>query len=97
MLATCWGCQDEGIHVPVLRKRCRGLGGRWGGDDGEEASLVQVAQKGAGGSGDGAHGAPRCVRNWTGKSLCTEKSWIGQKVSSGFSLTAYRKIRVNPI
>ena len=76
--------------MPVLRKRCRGLGRRWGGDDGEEASLVQVAQKGAGGSGDGAHGTPRCVRNWTGKSLCTEKSWIGQKVSSGFSLTAYR-------
>ena len=20
MLATCWGCQDEGIHVPVLQE-----------------------------------------------------------------------------
>ena len=63
MLATCWGCQDEGIHVPVLRKRCRGLGGRQGGDDGGEDSVIQVAQKGTGGSGDGALGAPRWVRN----------------------------------
>lgn len=50
--------------MPVPRKRLQrtGRGGGVGTMVGE-ASLIQEAQKGAGGSGDGAHGAPRWVRN----------------------------------
>ena len=51
MLATCWGCQDEGIHVPVLQE---GIAEDWVGEGVGKTVLFRWPRKVLG-ARDGAH------------------------------------------